>query len=37
MLDRALLGNTAERVLRSASDKCLFLLIPPAKNPKQKD
>ena len=34
MLDRALLGSTAERVLRSASDKCLFLLIPPAKTRK---
>ena len=29
MLDRALIGSTAERVLRSASDRCLFLLIPP--------
>ena len=37
MLDRLLLGSTAERVLRSASDKCLFLLIPAAKTPKQKD
>ena len=34
MLDRALLGSTAERVLRSASDKCLFLLIPPSKKRK---
>ena len=34
MLDRALLGSTAERVLRSASDKCLFLLIPPGRKRK---
>ena len=34
MLDRALFGSTAERVLRSASDKCPFLLIPPAKKRK---
>jgi nucleotide-binding universal stress UspA family protein len=37
MLDRFLLGSTAERVVRSCADKCAFLLIPRARNPKQQD
>jgi nucleotide-binding universal stress UspA family protein len=36
MIERVVLGSTAERVLRAASDKCAVLLIPPVRSKRQR-
>jgi nucleotide-binding universal stress UspA family protein len=36
MIERVVLGSTAERVLRAASDKCAVLLIPPVRAKRQR-